>query len=110
MSTRAPGLQQERTLLAWRRSGLSLFVAALVISRIALVESAPVLFVGGAAGAVLALWVAASALRRGRWSVRSKAEPEFVLLLRDGMLPLAVSVVAGGLCLVVLALCAGVAP
>lgn len=94
-------------MLAWRRTSLSLAVAALIISRLAIAEAAPVLMVGGVATAALALWLGLICLRRGRWSATSCSEPEFESMLRDGKLPLAVSAVAGSLCLVVLALSLG---
>lgn len=106
-ATPAEGLQQERTTIAWRRTSLSLAVAALVVSRLAIEDSAPVLVVAGGAVMIIAVWTGLTKLRRGRWATASQSEPEFELMLRDGRLPLAVAAVAGGLCVVTLALSLG---
>jgi uncharacterized membrane protein YidH (DUF202 family) len=101
------GLQQERTTIAWRRTSLSLAVAALVVGRLAIEASAPVLIVAGSAAMIIALWSGLVTMRRGRWATASQSEPEFQLMLRDGRLPLAVALVAGGLCVIALALSLG---
>ncbi|TDB77329.1 DUF202 domain-containing protein [Micromonospora sp. KC723] len=61
--TRDPGLQPERTRLAWRRTALALTVVTVLALRLALT--------GGVAGALLAalmvlLWVGALVALRGR--------------------------------------------
>lgn len=91
-------------MLAWRRSSLSFFVAGLLIARFAILDSTPVVVVVCVAAAATALWLGATSLRRGRWSAPSQREPDFEFLLRDGSLPALLATVAGGLCLVVLAL------
>lgn len=101
------GLQEERTLLAWRRSSLSLFVAALVICRLAMEDSAPLIVVVSIAAAVVALGVALTSLRGGRWSAQSTTEPRFERLLRDGVVPAVLAGIVGSLCLVELALSVG---
>jgi putative membrane protein len=59
------GLQPERTVLAWRRSALSLFVGSLVGARVLAAPLGQVAVVLGVLGCLLAAgtWVAAS--RRG---------------------------------------------
>ena len=94
-------------MLAWRRSSLSLTVAALIIGRLALEDSADVIAVASAGTAVVSLWALLASFRGGRWSAVSGSEPEFDYLLRDGVLPAAIATVAGSLCLIELALSVG---
>ncbi|MGH3952186.1 MAG: DUF202 domain-containing protein [Pseudonocardiaceae bacterium] len=103
------GLQQERTTLAWRRTGLALFVAAVVIGRLTVQSAGHVTLLLFAFGAVIALWAVASTLRRGRWSGSPEPDSAFDSLLRDGRLPAALAVVAGLLCLVELTVILGIA-
>ena len=98
---RDPGLQVERTILAWRRTTLALAVATLVISRLtflAVGASAVVPALLLTAGVV---WVAVVLARRR--GVAHEADdpdaPYFDSLLRDGRLPVAVAGIAAALCL-----------
>lgn len=96
-------------MLAWRRSTLSFFVVALLVSRVAVEASASVLVILSLVIAAFSVWLALRSLRGGRWSGPSTVEPEFELLLRDGRLPALVAVVASLLCLLVAAIGLGVA-
>ena len=93
---RDPGLQVERTVLAWRRTTLSLAVATLVISRLTFTSVGastvvPTLLVGAGL-----LWVGV-VLRRRRGVVHPQ-DPYFDSLLPDGRLPLVVALIAAALC------------
>lgn len=99
--TRDPGLQVERTVLAWRRTTLALAVATLVIARLTFLSvGASVLVPTMLLGAGI-LWVGVVLVRRhGVAHVENgQASSYFVSLLPDGRLPLAVAVIAGALCL-----------
>lgn len=97
-----PGLQQERTRLAWRRSMLAFAVVGLAVVRAAYVESVHVAVALALMGIGIAMWLSLTTLRRGRWTWPSQREPEFLEVLRDGTLPLLVTVMAAVLCLAVL--------
>lgn len=94
---RDPGLQVERTVLAWRRTTLALAIATLVVSRLTfLAVGAPTLLPALLVGAGL-LWVGVVLSRR-----RGPAHPEdpyFDSMLPDGRLPMAVALLAAALCL-----------
>lgn len=102
-----PGLQQERTRLAWRRSMLAFAVVGLAVIRSALVDSAEGIVVLAALGVAIALFLSISLMssgpgRRVRWTSPSRREPEFQQVLRDGTLPLLMTIMAAVLCLAVL--------
>lgn len=93
---RDPGLQVERTLLAWRRTTLSLAIATLVIARLTFVSVGasalvPVLLIGAGL-----LWVGVVLLRRR--GVAHPEDPYFDSMLPDGRLPLVVAAIAAALC------------
>ncbi len=56
-SGRDPGLANERTMLAWQRTGLSLFVGALVMGRLAFTSFGPAALPGAIVAAALSAWV-----------------------------------------------------
>jgi uncharacterized membrane protein YidH (DUF202 family) len=67
---RDPGLQPERTMLAWRRTALALVVIAAVATRYLAVELGPYAAMLGGAGILLATIALASAHHRFRKVVR----------------------------------------
>lgn len=92
-----PGLQPERTLLAWRRTCLAFGVASLVAMRFAMTELGPLVVVVGVVGAglaVLAYALAATGYRQAHTSLRGQG-----MLSRGGLPMLAgtVAVLAVGL-------------
>lgn len=94
-----PGLQQERTTLAWRRSSLALSVLALLVARVAFSDESPGVVALSVVAGAAALWLVVGGLR-SRWSMPSQAEPDY-LVLRDAVLPLLISVAAMVLCVAV---------
>ena len=99
---RDPGMQQERTTLAWRRTGLSLIVGSLTIGRLTLETLGPVVVIPTVMTSALAVWVVLEALRARRLSRDHPGEPIFSILA-GGHLPAAVATV-----LVMLAAAVGV--
>ncbi len=95
---RDPGMQQERTTLAWRRTGLALLVGSLTIGRLTLASLGPAVVVPTVLTASLALYVLADTLRQRRLAHAHPDEPNFSVL-RDGRLVVAVSTVIGVLAL-----------
>jgi uncharacterized membrane protein YidH (DUF202 family) len=93
---RDPGLQQERTMLAWRRTGLALLVGSLTIGRLTLEVIGPVVVVPTVLTATLAGWVVVESLRSRRLARAHPHEPGFSVL-SDGRLPAAVAAVLAGL-------------
>lgn len=61
MTGRDPGLQPERTALAWQRTGLSAAVVAVLLVRGGIVADSPLEIAGGACAAVVVLLSALAA-------------------------------------------------
>lgn len=96
---RDPGLQQERTALAWRRTGLALVAGALGIGRLTMDTLGTGVLVPAALAAALALWVVGLTLRGGRYASAHPDEPHFDRILTDGRVPAVVTAVVVGLAL-----------
>lgn len=95
---RDPGLQQERTTLAWSRTSLALAAGALVVGRLTLGDLGPGALLPAAVSGVLALWVWLGVQRRKRLALTHPQDPRFSIL-RDGRLPAAAAGVVGLLAL-----------
>lgn len=91
---RDPGMQQERTTLAWRRTGLSLLVGSLTIGRLTLDTLGWAVVVPTLMTTSVALWIVATALRERRLSREHPGEPIFSVL-SGGHLPAATMVTIG---------------
>ena len=85
---RDPGMQQERTTLAWRRTGISLLIGSLTVGRFTLDSLGSVVVVPTLMTATLALWIVAVSLRERRLARDHPGEPIFSLL-SGGHLPFA---------------------
>ncbi len=71
-----PGVQAERTALAWRRTGLSLAVGSLAAGRVLQPVTGPWVWLFAVAGAVAAIGLTrAGESRAARWSAVLTAEP-----------------------------------
>jgi uncharacterized membrane protein YidH (DUF202 family) len=104
-----PGLQPERTALAWRRTALALVVGSLLGLRVLPQVLGPVGLVVAAAGVVAALAVLAAAHRRYRRVHRiltsGTGEPDAVALPGGGLAALVAALTAcAGAAALVLAL------
>ncbi|RIK13558.1 MAG: DUF202 domain-containing protein [Acidobacteria bacterium] len=94
---RDTGLQQERTALAWRRTGLALAVGALLLTRLTLDTLGTAVVVPAAIGLVLAGWVISVTLRGRRYAAAHPDEPSFDRILWDGRVPAVVTLVTASL-------------
>jgi uncharacterized membrane protein YidH (DUF202 family) len=95
-SARDPGMQQERTTLAWRRTGLALLVASLTIGRITLESLGPLVVIPTVLTAAMALHVVLDSLRQRRLADAHPDDGRF-LVMRDGRLVAIVAAVIGAL-------------
>jgi uncharacterized membrane protein YidH (DUF202 family) len=95
---RDPGMQQERTTLAWRRTGLSLLAGSLTLGRLTLDTLGWAVVVPTVMTTSIALWIVATALRERRLSREHPGEPIFSVL-SGGHLPAATTVTVGLLAL-----------
>jgi putative membrane protein len=96
---RDPGLQQERTALAWRRTGLALVVGALTVGRLTMGTLGSAVLVPTLVAAALSAWVVSVTLRGKRYAHAHPDEPSFDRILRDGRVPAVVVVVTMSLAL-----------
>lgn len=79
---------------------MALFVAAIVIARLTAHQLGPMALLLAAFTAAVAGWAVLATLRGGHFSAVSPRESAFDSLLRDGILPAALSTVGILLCLV----------
>ncbi|GAA4895409.1 hypothetical protein GCM10025789_11090 [Tessaracoccus lubricantis] len=102
MSVFDPGLQPERTGLAWQRTCLALGIGALVYARIAATTVGGWAWALAGAGMLTALVLGFASRRRYRYTHRSLTSG--VVKLPDGALPaaLALAILAGGAVVLVL--------
>ncbi|WP_168582928.1 DUF202 domain-containing protein [Gephyromycinifex aptenodytis] len=99
--TRGPvddGLQQERTILAWDRTGLALIAAAVGVGRHALGQLGALIIVPCAIVATCGMWIVLVSWRQQRLASDSAVDPGF-FVVRDGRLFAGVAALMGLLCL-----------
>lgn len=98
---RDPGLQVERTVLAWRRTTLALAIATLVIARLTFMSVGASVLVPTMLLAAGLLWVGVVLIRRRGvpHMEQDRASTYFEAMLPDGRLPFVVAIIAGALCL-----------
>lgn len=92
------GLQRERTTLAWRRTGLALWVGAALLARLAMEGDGRIGVVLVAFALALATAALASTLRREPLATSHDIGSAFDAALPDGRLPAALSAAAVLLC------------
>ncbi|QKE83782.1 DUF202 domain-containing protein [Arthrobacter sp. NEB 688] len=95
---RDPGMQQERTTLAWRRTGLALLVGTLTVGRLTLDSLGGAVVLPTVLIAALAAYVVVATLRQRRLGTGHPADPR-LSVLRDGRLVAAVATVVTALAL-----------
>lgn len=100
VSPRDPGLQQERSRLAWRRTVLSVVAVAALIVKVLTMRLGTGSVVPAAVALAMVGWLVLAWMRRSRLGAVSAREPGFDSVLADGR-PLAL---AAGI-VVLLALC-----
>jgi hypothetical protein len=96
-----PGRAQERTTLAWRRTGLALLVGAVTIARLSVEHLGLFVLAPAALAAGAALWVVVrgvSTRRAGAGRAVADAPSPFAVL-RDGRMPAVVALTLGLLAL-----------
>lgn len=94
---RDPGLQQERTVLAYRRTGLALVAGVAGVARLTFSTFGVAVTLPAAMAGALAVWVVVATMRRGRLGAVSTHDDRFDSVLGDGRVPAVVAALTGGL-------------
>lgn len=92
-----PGLQPERTALAWRRTLLAATVVVVLLIRSAVVRPSPASLAGLCAGGAVLVSVAVTARLRRRRYLRDPADPRPIPVPAAAVLCAAVCLTACGL-------------
>lgn len=95
-SSRDSGLQQERTALAWHRTGLTLVAASFIVGRLLLPALGTAVISSVALGVAAAVWAVTSTRRTAKYERGPNAESAFKFVLIDGRPP---ALVTGMVCL-----------
>ena len=102
MSGPDTGRAQERTALAWQRTGLALLLGAVTVARLALDHLGPAVVVPAAVSAAAALWVVTRGSRGRQPASVPGADPTHrpgFAVLRDGRMPAVVAATLAALAL-----------
>lgn len=103
MVSQVPGLAQERTWLAWRRTTAACVVLALVVVRVSWLEGPAALGLTALVLLTTVAWMVVSVLRRRRWTTKVSGNVSYEVV-GDGRVPASVALVAGAVAGVVVLL------
>lgn len=101
--SQVPGLAQERTWLAWRRTTAACVVLTLVVVRVSWIGGPAVLGLPALVLLATAAWMVVSVLRRRRWTTTALGDVSYEIV-GDGRVPASVALVAGVVAVVVVLL------
>lgn len=96
MNPRDVGLQQERTRLAWVRTGIAFVVTAILVLRSGMLTHSTILLVCSVVMGVISVFVLGAGVYRGRMLVVDRPSPPNLMLMR---LVSATGVLVAGCCL-----------
>lgn len=103
MVSPVPGLAQERTWLAWRRTTAACVVLTLVVVRVSWIEGPAVLGLPALVLLATGAWMVVSVLSRRRWTTKALADVSYEVV-GDGRVPASVALVVGAVAGVVVLL------